>query len=277
MSALVGTAFDRGCRRRCRFCAADWESKSEASAPERSSGIEAVAEAAAAAAATSENTTRSAETREPAGGLRAAFATGGGLTASGSFDADGRSNRDHDPALCILEHGLGLDATFEGCTGLPADDAVLLAQPLANAGSRTIALDHRRPGKGAVDSGGRETIGECDGTGGGYALLVSDRARSQTHVMVLSPEGEVEPVAGGKVRYGLYGRCGRCGKHLSLVFPRTSINNLCVVLQLCFLSNRSACLSTPQERLTFTDRRQKRLPFFFASTTFVLDTFEVDS
>lgn len=176
--------------------------------------------------------------------MRAAFATGSGQTASGSFDAGGRGNGDHDPALCILEHGLGLDATFEGCTGLPADGAVLLAQPLANAGSHAVALDHCRPGKGVGDSGVREAIGECDGTAGGYALLVSDRARSQTHVMVLSPEGDVEPAAGGEVRYG---RCGRCGRHILLLFPRTSINNLCVVVPVfsCLTARR---ISLPLRR-----------------------------
>lgn len=98
--------------------------------------------------------------------------------------------------VSILEHGLGLNATAEGPTGLP-DGATLFAQPLALS-------DHccrkRRQGRGGTGSGAGKDIEE-GAEEDSHVLLFSDRVRSRTHVMLVQPDGEVAPLlAHGKVR-----------------------------------------------------------------------------
>lgn len=109
--------------------------------------------------------------------------------------------------LGVLEHGFGLDATAEGGIGLP-EGSTLYAQRVALGG----AARHHSAQHGSSCSGGnggatgRRRGGEEMSYGStvqeGHVLLLSDRVRSRTNVLVSTLDGEVAPAVSGanKVR-----------------------------------------------------------------------------
>lgn len=113
------------------------------------------------------------------------------VVAVGDNHHDESEQHDKRPALSRLEYGLGLEASSVGHTGLP-EGPTLFAQSLA-VGS----------GSGELGSGGVNTRVERltgrKSTRGSHVLMFSDRARSKTHVMILSPEGGARPVMDAQV------------------------------------------------------------------------------
>lgn len=105
-------------------------------------------------------------------------------------------------SLCILEHGLGLDTKAEGSIGLH-EGATLFAQPVAMGAadySSATRESHSRDDESSGTSGprGRNDEAGCgDVIQGGHVLLLSDRVRSRTHTLVVSPDGEAAPAVPG--------------------------------------------------------------------------------
>lgn len=123
-------------------------------------------------------------------GFRAVLATG---------DPKGTTDDAHNAGagLCMLEHGLGLEPTVEGYTGLPAG-AMLFVQPLITGGFE--GTRHRARNDCSVAHGAGDRL-EQDCAHGGYVFLFSDRVRSRTHVMASSTGRAIAPVAGIKVGF----------------------------------------------------------------------------
>lgn len=109
-----------------------------------------------------------------------------------------------DPAngVCILEHGLVLDAKAEGSIGLH-EGATLFAQPVtmgvadcSSATRRSRSWDDDCSGTSGR-RGGNDKAGCGDAIQRGHVLLLSDRVRSRTHTLVVSPDGEAAPAISG--------------------------------------------------------------------------------
>lgn len=156
----------------------DWAQK--ASAAEYDSGLQGTA--------TGAKETPSFELPKFPRGMRAVLATG-----EFTSNADGAGDLGAD--LCILEHGLGLDAAVEGSTGLP-EGATLFVQPLISEG---LSKEGHRSRNDNCTTNGAADIADEGCAQFDYVILLSDRVRSQTHVMVTSLDGETAPVGGEKV------------------------------------------------------------------------------
>lgn len=115
--------------------------------------------------------------------------------------------------LGVLEHGFGLDATAEGSIGLP-EGSTLFAQNIVLGGTDRYhhVTRHGRSVTGGTVNGGTVNGGNgshtgrwCGGEGTsrgsttleGHVLLLSDRVRSKTNILVVSSDGEVEPAVTG--------------------------------------------------------------------------------
>lgn len=133
-------------------------------------------------------------------GRRVVLATG----TEGLADTTTENGSVIDPsnALCILEHGLGLDIKAEGKIGLH-EGITLFAQPVVagvadcpSATQPSQLLDNKRSNT-LGQRGENDQTGCSDAMHGGHVLLLSDRVRSRTHILVVSPEGEVAPAVPG--------------------------------------------------------------------------------
>lgn len=134
-------------------------------------------------------------------GRRVVLATGM-VDVSDSTTENGSCAIDPANGLCILEHGLGLDTKAEGSIGLH-EGATLFAQPVAVGGADSSCETRQsrslndENGSTSGRRGGNEETGCGDATYGGHVLLLSDRVRSRTHILVMSPGGEVAPAVTG--------------------------------------------------------------------------------
>lgn len=145
-------------------------------------------------------------------GLRAVLAVG---TPDGT-----KTNSIGDPksALHMLEYGMGLSATEgSGGTGLPAG-SMLFAEPLDTPSESGVANGRRAESEATPPSATctRDNAVRKNGSAeGDYVLLMSDRARSRTHVMDMSRDGEIAPaVIGEKVR-----QCSHASRETKIVWP----------------------------------------------------------
>lgn len=88
--------------------------------------------------------------------------------------------RSIDGALTVLEYGWGINSLVEGQIGL-SDGTVMYAQRITCEDIPSQL------------TGGRNTCRAADA--GGHILLFSNRARSATHVMRMTADGEAAPLA----------------------------------------------------------------------------------
>eukprot|EP00903_Cladosiphon_okamuranus_P007632 g7401.t1 len=95
--------------------------------------------------------------------------------------------------LGTLEHGFGLHATAEGSIGLP-EGSTLFAQRVAlGRASRHHSAQYGRSFTGGDGGASRRLRGDEEG----HVLLLSDRVRSRTNMLIASSAGVVAPAGAG--------------------------------------------------------------------------------
>lgn len=107
----------------------------------------------------------------------------------------------------ILEHGFGLDAAAKGSIGLPEGSTLFAQRVVLRGAVRHYNGSFSSTGGNGGPFSGRQRDNEeinCGNTTQqeGHVLLLSDRVRSKTNILVVSSDGEVAPVVTGtdKVR-----------------------------------------------------------------------------
>ena len=105
--------------------------------------------------------------------------------------------------LGVLEHGFGLDAVVAGSIGLP-EGSTLFAQRVVLRGTARHCNNsiHSLTGSNGGPSGRNGELNCGKTTQEGHVLLLSDRVRSNTNILVVTSDGEVAPAITGtkKVR-----------------------------------------------------------------------------